>query len=297
MMKHRYQRPEAPRRVVILGARGFIGGAIHARLAAEGVSTVPLGRADLDLTAADAAGRLKSILQPADVLVVVSAVAPAKTVPMLIGNLHLLEPVCEAISGLALSQIVYVSSDAVYADDSNPVTENSYVAPSTIHGMMHSAREMMLRSSTAVPLAILRPTLAYGPDDPHNGYGPNRFRRQAEKGEPISVFGEGEEQRDHVFVGDVAGIAWLSIAHRSEGIINVATGRSISFRQVADMVAAQYDGRARVVSIPRPGPIPHLLHRFFDITGCYKSFPQFSFTPLKAGLKLSMQGTAGKWGK
>jgi UDP-glucose 4-epimerase len=281
-----------PRRVVILGARGFIGGAINERLAAEGVRTVPLGRSEVDLAAPGARQQLGSILQPSDVLVVVSALAPAKTIRMLIDNLRLLEPVCEAVSDLALSQVVYVSSEAVYSDDSNPVREDSAVAPSTIHGMMHAARELMLRSSVAAPLAILRPTLVYGPADPHNGYGPNRFRRQAEKGEPILVFGEGEEQRDHVFVDDVARIAWLSIARRSEGVINVATGISVSFRRVAEMIADQHGAGARVSSVPRPGPRPHLLHRFFDISGCHKAFPQFSFTPLKSGLELSMRRAA-----
>ena len=47
-------------------------------------------------------------------------------------------------------------------------------------------------------LAILRPTLIYGAGDPHNGYGPNRFRRLAATGKPIILFGEGEERRDHV---------------------------------------------------------------------------------------------------
>ena len=291
-MKHRNRQPEAPRRVVVLGASGFIGGAINARLTAEGIDTVPLGRSDVDLIAPDAERRLRSILQPSDVLVVVSAVAPAKSVRMLIENLRMLEPVCEVLTGCALSQVVYISSDAVYADDSNPVREDSRSEPSTIHGMMHAAREMMLRSSTAAPLAILRPTLVYGPEDPHNGYGPNRFLRQVEKGEAIAVFGEGEEQRDHVFVGDVARLAWLSIAHRSEGIINVATGAAVSFRQVAEMVAALHGTGIPIASVPRPGPRPHLLHRFFDITGCYKSFPQFSFTPLKSGLELSMRRAA-----
>jgi nucleoside-diphosphate-sugar epimerase len=40
--------------------------------------------------------------------------------------------------------------------------------------------------------------------DPHNGYGPNRFRRLAAAGQEIVLFGGGEERRDHVLVDDVA---------------------------------------------------------------------------------------------
>ena len=37
----------------------------------------------------------------------------------------------------------------------------------------------MLLDEGGVPVGILRPTLVYGANDPHNGYGPNRFRRLA----------------------------------------------------------------------------------------------------------------------
>ena len=105
------------------------------------------------------------------------------------------------------AHLLYISSDAVYADDANPVTEQSAVAPSTSHGMMHAARELMFRSEVKAPFAALRPTLIYGARDPHGGYGPNRFRRQAAEGGPITLFGEGEEKRDHVAVEDVARLA------------------------------------------------------------------------------------------
>ena len=92
------------------------------------------------------------------------------------------------------------------------MTERSPVAPSTMHGMMHAARELIFRTDIAAPFAVLRPTLIYGAGDPHSGYGPNRFRRQAAKGEPILIFGEGEEKRDHVAVEDVARLAVLILS-------------------------------------------------------------------------------------
>jgi nucleoside-diphosphate-sugar epimerase len=182
------------------------------------------------------------------------------------------------------AHLLYVSSDAIYADDANPVTERSAAAPSTLHGMMHAARELMLKSAAPAPFAALRPTLIYGSADPHSGYGPNRFRRQALKGEPISIFGEGEERRDHVLVDDVAALAVLMLRHRSVGALNAVTGVSVCFHDVAELVAAQFSPPARVVSVPRPGPRPHLLHRHFDITNCLKAFPGFRYTSLADGI-------------
>jgi nucleoside-diphosphate-sugar epimerase len=150
--------------------------------------------------------------------------------------------------------------------------------------MMHAARELMLKSATRSPMAALRPTLIYGAGDPHGGYGPNRYRREAAKGGPVQIFGEGEERRDHVAVEDVAELASLILHRRSAGALNATTGVSTSFHDIAHMVAKQFGPQMRVVSLPRSGPPPHLTHRHFDITGCHKDFPGFRFTPLAEGL-------------
>ena len=291
MLEHLNPAGSRPKRVVVVGAGGFVGGAIRARLEREGVPTLGVTRKEVDLLQASAAGRLGGLLKPADAVVLVSAIAPAKTVSTLMDNLRMAQAACEAFSAVELSHLLYISSDAVYADDQNPVTEDSYCAPSTLHGMMHAARELMLRNATTAPVAFLRPTLIYGAADPHGGYGPNRFRRQAEKGEPISIFGEGEERRDHILVDDVAALAELMLRHRSRGALNAVTGVSTSFHDVAHLVAAQFRG-AKVISTPRPGPRPHLLHRFFDITQCRQAFPAFRFTPLAEGLSRSLPGKA-----
>jgi nucleoside-diphosphate-sugar epimerase len=159
---------------------------------------------------------------------------------------------------------------------------------------MHAARELMLKSSTQAPVAMLRPTLIYGAADPHSGYGPNRFRRQAERGEDIQLFGEGEEQRDHVSVDDVAELALLILFHRSRGALNAATGIATSFNAIARIVARQIGNRIAVKELPRTAPRPHLLHRFFDITACLQAFPKFHFEPLEQGLARAMRESRGK---
>jgi nucleoside-diphosphate-sugar epimerase len=288
MLIHHHSKPASPSRVVIIGAGGFVGGAIVRHLEKEQVGILAVTRKEVDLLQPESVGKLKGNLQPSDSVVLVSAIAPAKTVPMLMDNLRMAEAVCEALATTPIHHLVYISSDAVYTDDANPVREDSPRAPTTVHGMMHAARELMLASSTQAPVVCLRPTLIYGTADPHNGYGPNRFRSQAKQGQPINIFGEGEEQRDHVLVDDVARIATLALSHRSEGALNVVTGVSTSFKQIAEMIAKQFEGK--VVSQPRPGPRPHLVHRFFDVTNSYKAFPTFRYTPLETGLELVKQG-------
>jgi UDP-glucose 4-epimerase len=293
MLEHEYETPSKPKRVVVIGAGGFVGRTIVSRLAAGGIETLAVTRKELDLLAEDAAEQLAALLQPTDSVVFISAKAPAKTIPIMMENLRLAEPVCAALANRPAAHVLYVSSDAIYADDANPVTEASSAAPSTAHGMMHAARELMLRLSTKAPIAMLRPTLIYGIGDPHNGYGPNRFRREAEAGGPIRIFGEGEERRDHIAVEDVADLAVLILLHRSRGALNAVTGVSTPFRDIANELARLYG--LSVESLPRSGSPPHLMHRHFDIAACYKAFPRFRFTPLAEGLGHLRRGSRPAW--
>ena len=281
MLEHSSPFRKSPNRVVVLGAGGFVGGAISARLIAEKVSILALTRNQLDLLKPEASATLQRLLRADDSVVFVSALAPTRNNAMLIDNLRMAEAVCAALVAQSVAHLVFISSDAVYSDDANPVTERSCQQPSSLHGAMHLAREIMLRTALKLPLAILRPTLIYGAKDPHNGYGPNRFRRLAATGEAITLFGEGEEKRDHVHIADVAAMVSAVLQQRSTGTLNIATGKSTSFREVAEMVAALSGGSVEIRRTPRQNPITH---RHFDIIDCLKAFPEFHYISLRDGL-------------
>jgi nucleoside-diphosphate-sugar epimerase len=287
MLEHGSTKPVPPSRVVVIGAGGFVGGAIVTQMKQDGFSVVGLTRKEVDLLADGATTRLATRLRPDDSVVMVSALAPARNAGMLMQNLRMAEAVGQALGEKPAAHVVYISSDAVYADDANPVTERSCCQPSSLHGMMHAARELMLKSASKAPFATLRPSLLYGALDPHNGYGPNRFRRLADKGEAITLFGEGEEQRDHVFIDDVAALVAMVLTRRSRGILNVATGVSTSFRTVAEMVSKLAPRPIAIQGSPRQNPVTH---RHFDISGCLKAFPEFHYTPLSEGLVRAAKG-------
>lgn len=284
MIRHLNPSPVAPRRVVVVGARGFVGNAIASRLEREGVATLRLSRAEVDLLADDAADRLAHRLQAGDALVAAAAIAPCRTPQMLRDNMTLALALVTAAARVELAHIVNISSDAVYADGPVPLTEISAAAPNTLHGGMHLARELMFLSAVRVPLAVLRPTLIYGAGDPHNSYGPNRFRRLAARGEPIVLFGEGEERRDHVLVEDAAELARRVLFRRSTGVLNVATGVVASFRDIAQIVVRIAGRDVPVAGSPRTGPMPHDGCRPFDIACCRAAFPDFAYRGLAEGL-------------
>jgi nucleoside-diphosphate-sugar epimerase len=207
-------------------------------------------------------------------------------------NLEMGAHVCAALAASPLAHVVYISSDAVYDDGETMVRETSCCNPGGFHGVMHLTRERMLaHTATAAqtPLAILRPSLLYGPGDPHNGYGPNRFLRTARTDGAIALFGEGEEKRDHVFIDDVGRFVTQCLLHRSEGVVNVATGTSHSFREAAEAIAGALGGGVTVQGRARSNPITH---RHFDTAVAVRAFPEFRFTPIEAGISLTVRGGA-----
>jgi len=281
---HQSKTPQKPSRVVVLGSGGFIGGAIYRRLNQSGIPTLALTRDQLNLLDPQSAGKLAKMLDENDTLVFVSAMAPCKDMAMLIENTLMAQSVLNAIKLKPVSHIIYISSDAVYKDSSTELNEASCTEPDSIHGVMHLMREIALRQEYAGPLAIVRPTLVYGFDDPHNGYGPNRFCRLAAAGKEIYLFGEGEEQRDHVNVEDIAELVLQIILHKSKGIINAVSGDLVSFRALAELIATSFEPSVVVRGSVRTSPMPHDGYRAFDNSAVFNYFPDFKFKSYKEGI-------------
>ena len=59
----------------------------------------------------------------------------------------------------------------------------------------------------------------FGKEDPHNGYGPNKFFREINSFGKINLFGKGEELRDHISIKDVAKLVLLIIKKDKYGSI------------------------------------------------------------------------------
>ena len=51
------------------------------------------------------------------------------------------------------------------------------------------------------------------------------------------------------------------------------------------LIAKNFDSKSRIRSIPRSGAMPHNGYRPFDIAGCRRAFPDFTYTSLEDGLR------------
>ena len=277
-----------PQRIVIMGSGGFVGRHC-ARLLSPLCPVLPLSRKEVDLLSPSAAETLASFLKEGDTLLITSALAPCKSGGMLIDNLRMIESVTKAIADKKLAHLVYISSDAVYKDSSGRITEDSCAQPDSFHGVMHLAREVMLRNSFSGPFAIVRPTLIYGAEDPHNGYGPNSFLRLALQNKSISLFGKGEELRDHIAVEAVAEIVKRVLFHRAEGVVNAVSGNEISFQAIAQLAQKLTGSTGSIIENPRKGPMPHNGFRVFDPVGRREAFPDFECQAIESGLAVMIE--------
>ncbi len=291
MLKHLQEYSTG--RVVIVGAGGFVGKTLLEHLKQYNRPVLALGSATLNLLEEGAGDTLLSLLHSDDIVVMISSKVPCNTAELVDHNIAMMHAVRGALIKKAVKHVIYISSDAVYADSEAPLTEQSMTAPNTIHGAMHIVREKVMEyvcSLHDTPLAILRSSILYGAQDTHNRYGPNQFRRLAHNHQPIMLFGEGEEQRDHVYIQDVAEIIARVIQRRSYGVLNIASGRVMSFKEIAEKVVEISGNKVMIHGRPRSHPVMYSQARAFDVTACQAAFPDFSYTSMSDGLKYAQAG-------
>tara|TARA_Y100000590_G_scaffold413754_1_gene509924 strand:- start:493 stop:1374 length:882 start_codon:yes stop_codon:yes gene_type:complete len=284
MLNHINKDAKNPNRVIILGARGFVSGSVEERLNNLNIKIVSLSHNELDLTALDSYKKLSEIFEPNDTVFFAAAKAPVKNESMLVENILMSKNVCLSLKETPVKHLIYLSSDAVYADSKEHLTELSSTQPESLHGIMHYCREIMLKQLIEIPKCFIRPTLIFGAKDPHNGYGPNQFIRLSEKNEDIKLFGNGEELRDHVWIEDVSKIICNVFLHNSIGILNIASGLTFSFKDIAEKINSIFNSYSKIKYIPRNGPMPHDGYRSFNINLIKNSFSDFSFTSFEKAI-------------
>lgn len=270
-------------RVVILGANSFIGKAIVKKFISQNIKPVLVTRKNADLEKKQSFNKLKKILKKDDTIIFIAAVAPVKNIEMLNQNLLICKNIIESLKIKKPNHVIYLSSDAVYSDSKNKINEKSETTPESFHGFMHLIRENMLKELNCKK-TFVRPTLVYGSDDPHNGYGPNKFIRCAQNNEEIFLFGKGEERRDHIHVDNVADIVSTVAIKKIDGIINAVSGNVISFNEIAKNLKKIYPNLV-IKNLKRNGPMPHNGYRAFDNKLLKKYFPKLYLIKLSDWIK------------
>jgi UDP-glucose 4-epimerase len=277
-------------RTLVTGGAGFIGSNLVDRLLAEGhevdvvddFSTGSLsnlseargsgGRAltihHLDITAPGVV-ELMARRRPqlvfhlaAQIDVRVSVAQPAFDAAVnIIGSLHILEGARQAQT----ERVVFAASGGtLYGDpapEDLPVRESHPQQPLSPYGVAKKSVIDYLvayRQLHALEFCALTLGNVYGPrQDPHGEAGVVAiFAERILRGEPVTVFGDGEQTRDYVFVDDVVD-AFVRAATRGGGLMcNIGTGRETSVNELLATMAAQAGVEVSPVFAPlRPGEL------------------------------------------
>lgn len=285
-------------RIVLLGETGYIGSRVAAALreAAPGVPLVGRSAPTLDLTAPAAAAALESILDPDAVLVVCAAIKKqlGDTPEIFQQNLAIAVNICRALDARPVRRVVFFSSAAVYGEDvpHGVIDEATLVEPTSLYGIGKFTAERLLARTAAqknIPLLTLRPALVYGPREPAYYYGPSGFLRNALAGTPITLWGDGEELREFLFVDDVAAITTALTLGEATGVLNLVSGTSYTYAQALEEIA-RLIGREPIVNA-RPRTKARVDHRF-DNARLRRACGACRFTPLADALRSIAAGAA-----
>ena len=142
--------------------------------------------------------------------------------------------------------VVYASTAAVYGNCGNlPVDEESPAAPLSAYGADKHACELHARIAGAihgVPTVGLRFFNLYGPrQDPFSPYSSviSIFAERLLRGEPVEIFGDGEQARDFTNIQDAirALRQAMRVATTKALVFNVCTGRATTVRGLAQAMA------------------------------------------------------------
>ena len=164
-----------------------------------------------------------------------------------------------------IRRVVFASSSSVYGSSGElPRVESAHPDPISPYGVSKLAAERYCVSFSRVyPLetVALRYFNVFGPrQDPTSQYAAvvPRFISAIAAGRAISVYGDGDQQRDFTYVDNVVQANLL--AAEADGVngrvLNVATGRSTTVNELAETIGALLDRPVERVTLPlRPGDI------------------------------------------
>ena len=286
------------RKVLILGHTGFIGSRLETffRTREPGLDLVGRSTAAVDLRNWE---DVKSLAALCDLDTAVLMCAAIKRqcrddLQAFSDNLQMTMNVCRMLQDRPVGRFVFFSSTAVYGEDvHNPrITEQTPVHPRSYYGMVKYASEYLFRKALEAhdkacrALLVLRPPLIYGPRDRGRTYGPSGFIMAALKGEPILLWGDGTERRDFVFIDDLLELVYRLTFGISDGILNIASGQSYTFREVTEIVFRLAGGEVPVTSRPRTKT---KADHGFCTTALIRLVPGFSFTPLEEGIRRTVE--------
>lgn len=208
------------------------------------------------------------------------------------GTLHLLE----ASRAAAVRRFIYSSSAAIFGElKVLPINESHPLEPDSPYGVSKLGAEKLCLVYTGLyelECVCLRYFNVYGNNQRYDAYGNviPIFAHRAINGEPLMIFGDGEQTRDFVNVKDVALANYRAATTEGvTGVFNIASGTRITINRLAELVI-KASGRKTSIrySPPRRGDVRHSLA---DISAARQALGFQPQIDLESGLKEYLEWT------
>ncbi len=166
-----------------------------------------------------------------------------------------------------VEKIVFSSSSAVYGENKNmPLKETETPMPTSPYAASKACCELYLKSfyeSYGLNYTALRYFNVFGPkQDKNSQYAaviPN-FISAILEGKQAEIYGDGEQTRDFVYVGDIVKANISACKSDYNGIVNVASGEKLTINKLYEIVKDTLGSDLEPKYLPeRPGDIKHSL--------------------------------------
>jgi nucleoside-diphosphate-sugar epimerase len=273
-------------RIVVTGAAGFIGSTLAEALVAGGHEVVgldafidyyprPMKEANLAGLAKTPGFRFQELdlrtaeldpwLDGADAVIHEAAMAGLMrswTDLELYASCNILgtNRLIEAALRNGIGRFVLASTSSVYGTEAVG-DEDSRLEPSSPYGITKLAAEKLVlahAASSGLPGTIIRYFSIYGPRQrPDMAY--HRFIEAMFDGQPITVFGDGEQTRSNTYIDDAVAGTLLALERGVVGgIYNIGGGRTVSLNDAIGLIAGHLGVEPRIQREPaRPGDQRH----------------------------------------
>ncbi|MDA8200562.1 MAG: NAD-dependent epimerase/dehydratase family protein [Thermaerobacter sp.] len=176
-------------------------------------------------------------------------------------NVLVTQSLLERTRQLGIRHFVFASTNAVAGDHGEDVIdETSTPNPLTPYGATKAAAEMLIngyRHSYGLLATTLRFTNAYGVGMEFKDSVVPRFVRAIRAGDPVTVYGDGTQVRDYVYVSDMCRAFELALTKDFAGTLCIGYGRSYSVLDLVAKLEAVAGRRAAINFVPpKPGEMP-----------------------------------------
>lgn len=259
-------------KVLVTGGAGFIGIHLARRLLADGHEVVVVdneSNGELKLVPAGATVARGDVTKPEDLDPVFASGLDA--VCHIAGQVSIIKAFADPVADLRTNtegtvqvlklcvkykvpRLLYASSMTLYGNAAKvPTAETEPCVPDAYYGITKLAAERYVHATGERPdlgfdfsVTSLRMFSVYGPgqsyDNPYQGV-LGIFSGNVLRGEPITIFGDGEQTRDFVFVEDVVdGWSRALTSPQAKGrVINLGGGRATSINQLAKAVVNAFE--------------------------------------------------------